>query len=95
MKNYRQYILYCSVATSTMSGLTAITTADPYQVTTTSGPASSASIIASVVSSGHQVNPIVFPTSVTASMSQAANHLSSQVRKMQENTLMVCVLEDV
>lgn len=78
-----------------MAGLTAITTADPYQVTTTSGPASSASLIASVVSSGHQANSIVLPTSVTASMSQAANHLSSQVRKIQENTFMVCILTDI
>ena len=78
-----------------MAGLTAITTADPYQVTTTSGPASSASIIASVVSSGHQASSIVLPTSVTASMSQAANHLSSQVRKIQENTFMVCIQKDI
>ena len=30
--------------------------------------------------------------SVTASMTQAANHITSQVRKMQENTLMVCTI---
>ena len=71
--------------------LTAITTSDPYQVTSSVTPASAASIAATVAASVNQVNSVVFPTSVTASMSEAANHLSSQVRKLQENTLMVCI----
>ena len=57
---------------------------DPYHGTTSSIQDSASTLASSVV------NSIVFPTSVTASMSQAANHISSQVRKMQENTLMVC-----
>merc|ERR1712223_1109341 len=61
---------------------------DPYQVTSSTATESGATLASSVALSQNVVNSIVFPTSVTASMSQAANHISSQVRKMQENTIM-------
>lgn len=63
---------------------------DPYQVTSSSAPDSVSTLASSVAATVQQVNSLVFPTSVTASMTQAANHITSQVRKMQENTLMVC-----
>ena len=62
---------------------------DPYHVTSSTAPESGSTLASSVALSQNVVNSIVFPTSVTASMSQAANHISSQVRKMQENTIMV------
>ena len=58
-------------------------------MTSSSAPDIASTLASSVAATVQQVNSIVFPTSVTASMSQAANHISSQVRKMQENTLMV------
>ena len=67
-------------------------TTDPYQVTSSSTPDSVSSLASSVAATVQQVNSLVFPTSVTASMTQAANHITSQVRKMQENTLMVCTI---
>lgn len=57
-------------------------------MTSSSASDCASTLASSVAATVQQVNSIVFPTSVTASMSQAANHISSQVRKMQENTLM-------